>query len=198
MAWTSMSREHPTELPQILPTIPNISPSYTLLYYWPLRGWGKQKPTGLHCPGSLTGLVEGDPDAWKWTEAIGCVCMVPVGLVAMWPKTIVDAQGNDSKLWLWKISSRASTSCCKKLIWSEVMNYSMRNHHILILFTCWCAFKDPWFEALLSLLFSRPINADLLSSTSPRGWHLKGIDLLVSDRPNYSGTAKGKELCRCK
>lgn len=105
--------------------------------------------------------------------------------------------GNDSKLWLWKISSRASTSCCKKLIWSKEMNYSMRNHHILILFTCWCALKDPWFKALLSLLFSRPpppppINADLLSSTSPLGWHLKGIDLLGSDCPNYSGTSKAR------
>lgn len=86
-----------------------------------------------------------------------------------------------------------STSYCNKLIRSEVMNYSTQNHEIVILFKCWCVFKDPWFKALLSLLFNLLIKADLLSSLSSIYWHLEHTDLLVYDCPNFTVSSKAKE-----
>lgn len=125
---------------------------------------------------------------------MGLVCMITMDLVGVWQRPMWDAWGDDRKLWLWKIFSRTSTSYCKKLIWSQVMNYSIHNHQILILFKCQCVFKDPWFKALLSLLFNLLIKADLLSSLSSIYWHLKHTDFLVYDCPNFTGSSKAKEL----
>lgn len=129
---------------------------------------------------------------------MGLVCVITLDLEGVPQRPTWDAWGDDSKLWLWKVFSRASTSYCKKLIWSEVMNYSIQNHQILILFKCRCVFKDPWFKALLSLLFNLLIKADLVSSLRSIYWHLKPIDLLVYDCPNFTGSSKAKELRRWK